>query len=436
MKFGQEIPQNLLKKYMSKYALIYTFTPFLMILIAINSHGESIVLGSTIFWWAIQFIILSIFFIIRSDYIRYKYIKHEMILVNIYLYYLLFSFTRGVLISTNYWDFKALINNTFCLTIPILSYALYDKYLFQNIIRIFIFVGTPFFFIYQFYIDRGEFGFYLAPFIFILLLTPVLPFKLKLFCFFIAGYVIFSDFGARSNVIKFSASILISCIYYFKFFFSVKILETIRKFLIFLPFVFLLSAIFTGFNVFTFNYLSEKEITTRSVRFNGEVEENNFFDDTRTFIYADVFLSTQFYNSWFLGRSPARGNISSAFGDDDPSGRNERNGNEVGVLNYFVWLGLIGSFLVFLIHYRSSYLAINQSNNFISKIFGIYISFRWVYSWVEDYNYFYIGTLFLWLSIGFCYSNTFRKMTDKEIKEWAISIFRKKKSQLQHNAVF
>ena len=107
--------------------------------------------------------------------------------------------------------------------------------------------------------------------------------------------------------------------------------------------------------------------------------------------------------------------------------RNERNANEVSILNYFTWLGTVGVLLIFILFYQASYLAVNQSNNIFSKIIGLFIAFRWSYGWVEDINNFYIQYLFLWLFIGFCYSESFRQMTNSEMKHWVRGIFEKQR---------
>ena len=110
------------------------------------------------------------------------------------------------------------------------------------------------------------------------------------------------------------------------------------------------------------------------------------------------------------------------------SKRNERNGNEVSILNYFVWLGLVGVIFIFLLFYQATNLAIHYSNNIFSKIIGIFIAFRWAFAWVEDVNNFYIQYVYLWIFIGFCYSENFRKMTDRQMKNWVLSIFESPKS--------
>jgi hypothetical protein len=150
--------------------------------------------------------------------------------------------------------------------------------------------------------------------------------------------------------------------------------------------------------------------------------------DTRSFIYDEVLSSAKKYNSWLIGRSPARGYDSDSFGEEDMTGRWERPGCEVAILNIFTWTGIVGVILYLMVFYRASYLAINHSNNTFSKILGLFIAFRWLYAWVEDINYFTLTTVFLWFLIGLCYSKSFRIMTNKEVEYWVQGIFYNKVS--------
>lgn len=391
-------------------------------MITLNSHGQTLELGSTTFWWIVQFIVLILFLIIKLKYTSKTHTK-QLLVLNVYLPYVVISFVRGVFIVEGYWDWKNLIGNTMCLLIPMLAFASDSKVLFKHIVKNYIYYTAPFFLIIQFFIAKDEFGFYLAPFSFLLVFFPILSKKWKLICLGIAVYVILADFGARSNVIKFSVPILFCLIYYFRKFISNKLFEFIRLTLIVLPLVFFSLGVLGIYNIFNPNGDKHKALIEKKRDFNGNLIEDDLMADTRTFLYVDVLATANKYNTWVFGRSQARGNISDSFGELDMNKRNERNANEVSILNYFTWLGIVGVILIFILFYQATYLAINQSNNIFSKIIGLFIAFRWTYGWVEDINNFYIQYLFLWLFIGFCYSESFRQMTDSEMKHWVRGIF-------------
>ena len=132
-------------------------------------------------------------------------------------------------------------------------------------------------------------------------------------------------------------------------------------------------------------------------------------------------------NYIIFGRTPARGNDSNSFGDYNKeklkTGKQERFGNEVSILNIFTWLGIIGVVLYFIIFLKASYFAINESNNFPIKIVGLNISFRWAFGFVEDFSNFDLSNIFLWLMIGMCFSKTFRQMSNSQMKNWVLGIF-------------
>jgi len=401
---------------------ILKYIPLGLLLITINSHGGTLELGSTTFWWIIQFFVMLLFWLVKTKYISQTH-KESLKFLNWYIYYVILQFTFGAFISVGYWDWKALVGNTMSLLIPLIAFASNSKSLLNQIFSHYIFYTAPLFLVIQFFIGRDEFGFYLAPFSFFILFFPILKFRWKILLLIIAVYVIFADFGARSNVIKFIVPFLCAFTYYFKKLFTTKIFGFIRLILLLAPFIFFVLATSGSFNIFNPQGDNKKAIIDKKIDLNGELVEDDLTADTRTFLYIEVLETAKIYNSWIFGRSPARGNLSESFGDGDMNKRNERNANEAGILNYFVWLGLVGVMFIFLLFYQASNLAIHYSNNIFSKIIGIFIAFRWAYSWVEDINNFYISHIYLWIFIGFCYSENFRKMTDHQMKVWVRGIF-------------
>ena len=107
--------------------------------------------------------------------------------------------------------------------------------------------------------------------------------------------------------------------------------------------------------------------------------------------------------------------------------KQERFANEVSILNIFTWLGIVGVLLYFLIFIKATYLAINESNNIFIKLIGLNISFRWTYGFVEDFSRIDLSNIFLWLMIGMCFSESFRQMTNAEMKYWVRGIFEKQR---------
>ncbi len=88
------------------------------------------------------------------------------------------------------------------------------------------------------------------------------------------------------------------------------------------------------------------------------MKQQNLLSDTRTFLYKETLYTAHVYDSWLIGRTPARGTISAFFGHKDLSGRGERNSNEAAILNVFTWTGAVGVVLYGLTFFLATNLAI------------------------------------------------------------------------------
>jgi hypothetical protein len=403
---------------------ILLFLPYVLLLISVNSpqEGQVIIIGNFSFWLIIQFITIYLFWKIKSDFIA-PVITLKYTIFGWYFTYLAFEILRGIIISSSYWDYKFLIKNSLALSIPIVAYSADKIFLLKKIFEFYIFKTTPLILICILLFPSSTYGDFLAPYSFLFIFFPLLPKKWKLIYIIILAFLIYSDLGARSSIIKMSISFLLSLLYYFKLYVPNKILNNFRLLLLMSPLIFIALGSLGKFNIFIPFGSNQLEIIDQKRNSKGEFIEENLIADTRTILYLEVLNSTNETNSWFFGNSPARGNKSSLFGDGDLTKRKERNGNEIGMLNYFTWLGLFGTILIFLLFYQSSNLAINFSNNFIIKLVGIYISFRFAYGWVEDINNFTINNIYIWIFIGIGFSEKFRNMTNRQIKNWVLSIF-------------
>jgi hypothetical protein len=254
---------------------------------------------------------------------------------------------------------------------------------------------------------------------------PILNKRQKTLLLVATFIVLVADLGARSSVIKFSLPLLILIIYYFRNIIPVKTIETLRLSLFIIPILFLVLGVSGVFNVFKMNEYIKGEYTSMGVDGEGNIVEQDIIVDTRTFLYVEVLESAVNNNYWLLGRTPARGNDSDTFGvlAAELTGRYERIENEIGLANVFTWTGIVGVILYFLIFYRATFLAINKSRNIYVKMLGVYVAFRWLFSWIEDVNNFSLNYFMLMIMLGLCFSYSFRNMTDNEIIIWARGIF-------------
>jgi hypothetical protein len=218
-------------------------------------------------------------------------------------------------------------------------------------------------------------------------------------------------YEVRANVLRIIVAVCLFFAYYFRRFVRISYLK-IACFLFFItPLVFLSLGIAGYFNIFQPFDEDEQFVISE-----GGKESSNLIQDTRTGLYVEV-LSSVFENNTLIfgGGATAKYKSEMFFTIDEGRGR---YGAEVGFLNTLLYSGIIGVTLYFLVLSSASYYAINYSNNFLSKILGVFISFRWLLFFIEDVTKYDMNFYFLWIAIGMCFSIQFRKCTDSEIKTW------------------
>lgn len=407
---------------------IAKYIPHAVLVITVSSilQWSSLPLNITSFWWVINAFILLMFFKAKSTVYNVKN-DENIFFVKWYLYWNIFCIVRGFFEADNYWEWKNLIGTAMVLLLPLSIYMSTNTITVQRIVSLWIRYGLPAFFLFAITFTYSDaVGRYLVPVSFLMLFFPLLTNKWKIVVLAFSAIVFLSDLNARSNVIKFTVPLLFSFLYYVRSFVSKASFETGRIILIVAPIILFILGVLGIFNIFKMDEYLSGDYTTEIVEV-GEVKEASLTADTRTGIYIEVLESALKYDYILLGRTPARGNESFLFGEqlmeELKTGKRERFSNEVSILNVFTWTGIIGAFLYLLIFFRASFLAINRSNNFIMKVVGLYVAFRWAYAWVEDFSKFDLSFVFLWIMIGMCYSRSFRTMDDVQIKLWVRGIF-------------
>jgi hypothetical protein len=400
--------------------------PFTILPLTILSveYQNKFPIGNPILWWIVSLMILLVFWGAQIKYFK-PVNSNIMRFLKWYLLWNLICIIRGVFIVENYWDWKVLMINGMGLLMPVVAFSVFNIKYAQNILSFYIKYVAPLFFIFVFTLNSDVYGFYLVPFSFLALFFPVITKFWRWIVFAIAIFVIITDLTARSNVIRFAVPIALSFLYFFRFMFSTKIFELVRKLLIIAPILFFFLAVYGSFNVLNMQEYIKGDYKEMRTDMKGQKIEDDLTADSRSFLYIEVLHTVSKLDTWWLGRSPARGTISEWFGENDMAGRGERAGNEVGILNVFTWTGIIGVILYFLVFYKATYMAVNHSNNTFSKILGIFVAFHWAYAWVEDINEFTLNYFMIWFMIGMCYSESFRKMNNNEVKNWVRCIFQK-----------
>jgi hypothetical protein len=404
---------------------------FLMLLVTVYSINQwsKIDLGNTFVWWVIDLFVLVEF--VKAKKLYYDIDNNRFIrVIYLFLAWNIICVIRGLFVADNYWQWKDLTGNAIIFLMPLSIYVTTNKQLMQNIIGSWFKYALPAFILFvPIFALPDAMGRYLVPVSFAALFFPVLSKKWKIITLIFTLIVIFGALDARSSVIKFSLSLLLSSIYLFRKLFIVKLLGVIRLLLLIMPIILFSLALSGVFNIFRMDDYIKGDYKTTVVQ-DGATEEESLTVDTRTFLYQEVLASAVKYNYIWLGRTPARGNESPSFGEYSmdvlKTGTMDRPYNEAGILNTFTWTGLVGVILYFLVFYQASYLAIKKSSNIFIKIVGTYVAFRWAFSWVEDFSAFDLSYFYLWVLIGMCFSKSFREMDDLQMKNWILGIFDKR----------
>lgn len=414
----------MIKTSFQKY-IPYTILPIAIASVRLHAPFS---MGNTAVWWIIFMFVLFIFSWEAFFNIISAEQKRLLWIIKLYLAWNIISIVRGIFAAEDYWHYKNLISNGMTLLMPVLVYIAINGVLVQKTLSFYIRITLPFALLIFPFLGMGAWGWYLYPITLLMLFYPELPLKGKIIVIVLSLVCILGDLGVRSHVIKYSMPIILLLVFYYPrhFMATTKILGLGRLIMLITPFVLFSLAVSNVFNIFKMDEYIEGDVEKRNSE-DVPSYESNLKHDTRTFLYEEVLATAHKYNSWILGRTPARGNETVWFADEmiDLYGRPERPKNEAGILNVFTWTGIVGLVLFFLVFYNASYVAIYRSRNIYAKLLGLLVAFRWFYSWIEDAQSFDANNFALWLMIGLCFSSSFRAMTNFEIKIWLLGIFKK-----------
>ena len=240
----------------------------------------------------------------------------------------------------------------------------------------------------------------------------------------IISLVIISVFSAiqfRSNIAWIGMALVIALLFYLLKNPAVRLLELIRKILFFLPILLFILGVTGVFNVFKFNDYVSWSPDTESEEFNDKLKV-----DTRTFLYSEVISSVIKHNKITFGESAVGKHETLYFKYTYNKQGGDRYATETGILNIFLFGGVIAVLLYGILFYYASWVAVCKSRNNISKAIGVFLAFRWLWMFVEEFTNYNMNYFFLWLLVGLCLSKTFRNMTNAEAKAWINNIFYRK----------
>lgn len=397
--------------------------PYLTLLITLSSvlPWSTLKIGNTTFWWIVEAFILFLLFISRSK-------SYRVWPINAFLLMVLISAIYGATIQAeNYWDWKELVSNFMIFSLAMSVYVYDPPQVLTQTLHVWFKWAWLLFIVIAFSLESDGFGNYFVPYVFAALFWPELNNKQKLLMVVAFLITFFLGYESRSGVVRFTVAILLGSLLLFDMFKRkiAALSKLLYILLLFSPIVLFALGITGTFNIFSIGeeFGIEDKYTVKD-EFGNEVSR---VADTRTFIYLEEIKSAIKYNYVIQGRSIARGYESSFFADMNVGSESdnaaslrfgERQSCEVSILNIFNYFGIIGVIVYFLIFARAAYLAVWRSNNKYMRLVGIFVAFRWMYAWVEDFTNFGLNYFFLWILIGMCYSPHFREMNDYKFYSW------------------
>jgi len=381
--------------------------------------------------YLLMIIVLYILFKIEMQITRLN------LILFVYLIWGCIAILRGFFEAEDYWDWKVfLLYNFLIMLLPLVSLLGSKNKITQEILFTYVKYLFPLsiivFFLSLKSINTDGFARFVSPIYYLIIFIPLLSQKWKIRIVLIAVVSFFSCIDSRSNLIRILFSFGLMSVYYLRHIINKKILEFIRILLFIIPFSLFILAVSGIFNVFDMDSYIKGDYSYTENTKTGENEDQSFTSDTRTFIYEEEIRSGIIRNTWLFGESAVAGYISETFFESIYTGGSKgRSASEVGILNIFNSLGLIGVVIYTLVFFYASFLCVNRSRNYICKLLGIFIAFKWFYSWIEEFTDFDMNYFFLWLIIGLCFSESFRTMTNKELTIWVRGIFDKRYRKLE-----
>ena len=331
--------------------------------------------------------------------------------IKVYLIYFLFILCLGLINSETYFDYKY----SFVTYLPFfLFYFAFQlgikKDIFFFVIKFFNNLIIPLSLVLFFLGTKSlpEFTSRLAlPISLLIVFIPYLKKINQFIIIFVSLLILFYDQSVRMHSVSIIISFLITLFYYFNI--SNKKYYNLLVILLFMtPIILILSAIIYKFDIFNFFY----ELG------NLNSYENELLANTRSFLYIDIFNSTDSIFKLIFGSGASASYESYLFSQSNSLLFEEgRYATEVGFLNYLLKSGVIGFILFSLLLFYPINLGINHSNNILIKLISLKLTFIWFFMFLEypfliNMNYFLI-----YLMVGILLSCELRKLDDNQIKK-------------------
>ena len=245
------------------------------------------------------------------------------------------------------------------------------------------------------------------------LLIPYVKLKWRFLLLSVAATSIFLAYDFRSNVLRIGFALLLVAAYYVRKYIPLAFLKFAALVCLVLPLIFLTLGVTDQYDIFK----PTDDIDKYAIEYSNGVE-SNLANDTRTFLYEEVLTYMKSNDSFIFGEG-ATAKYKTVYFDEESVGVIKgRYGTEVGFLNILLYAGIVGVVLYALVLFSAVYYGIAYSNNYFCKMLAIFLAFRWILFFIEDFVVYDMNFYFLWMAIGLCLSKDFRALSDADIRAY------------------
>lgn len=410
-------------KKVSKYIILLLLIPSIYVFI---NPGKSVVISIIC-----TFPLIGVSVLFLPKFLKLKFEgKHYVYLFLLLNFIILF---RGFLDAKSDQDWKVLLSMMLpiCVLFPISIFLGLKNNIILILFSSFLKYGLLLSVILLFGNELGMMGFphNTSPIYLFILFLPYVKVKWRIFILAVVLVSFFSDLGMRSNMLNIIIALLIYSTYYLKrinFNLTLSLVKILRRIILIAPIIFIVLALSGTFNIFKIGeFIGEQNIEI------GDGDKQDVVVDSRTGIYTDVILELYKQKAflWGLGGSGKTDTYLTelAWGDFAKTYKEGRRATESSMLNFAQWGGAIGVIIYLLLFAKASFLAIYKSKNWLSIMIGIWVVYKAIFSFIEDRVYVNLNSLFIMISIGMCFNEVLREMSDAEIKAFIRSIFERNK---------
>ena len=416
-----DIKQYILILYYKKYIWLIFFTLIATLIIdTLRYLGVVRALGfeySTYISALLMYMSLAIIAFVAFKTSLYNESSAAKTIFILWLFWNIFNIIRGAFLAGDYWEWKFLLFTSVGFSLITIVFLVGNNLLFaRGILNFYLkwvftfgFLAIPL----SLVTNDQLYSRLMIPIGIFILFIPYLQYKWKILIIIVAITSILLVIDFRTNIIKIVFSGLLLFLFYFKNLISQSWIRLAHFVLFFGPIVFFALAAFGSFSLF-----SELSTKNEYVVTDSQGDEENLTSDTRTFLYEEVMQSMNNTTEWLIGKSASGSYSSQWFYNTGGAMEGKRFRSEVNILNILLYHGIIGVIIYFLLLYRVSFLAIQNSNNILSKMLGLVIASRWTLSFIEEYTQYDLNFFFFWLIMGLVSTAAFRKLNDEEVQSF------------------